>query len=180
MIRSRLNPAMPFALAGCSTPGRMNSMATKNPTVSFDTELAAFGNNTGIVVPPEAIEALGGGKRPPVDVNVNGYGYRSTVAVMGGQSLISVNADTRKATGLSGGDPISVTLTLNEAPREVEVPPEFAAALQAQPEAETFFAGLSNSLQRYHADQVAGAKTDETRQRRIDKAIALFLDGKKR
>jgi uncharacterized protein YdeI (YjbR/CyaY-like superfamily) len=39
---------------------------------------------------------------------------------------------------------------------------------------------LSNSLQRYHCEQVAGAKSDETRQRRIDKAVALFLAGKKR
>ena len=156
-------------------------MTTKNPaTASFDTELAAFGNNTGILVPPEAIEALGGGKRPPVDVNLNGYEYRNTVGVIGGQSMISVSAAVRKATGLTGGDPISVTLTLNDAPREVEVPPQLTAALQAHPEAEAFFAGLSNSLQRYHSEQVAGAKTDETRQRRIDKAVALFLAGKKR
>lgn len=78
--------------------------------------MAAFGHKTGIVVPPEAIQTLGGGKRPPVDVNLNGYEYRNTVGVMGGQSMISVSAAIRKATGLTSWDPIGVTLTLNGAP----------------------------------------------------------------
>ncbi len=152
----------------------------KSPSVSFDTTLTAFGNNTGIVVPPEAVDALGAGKRPPVDVEVNGYEYRSTIAVMSGKSLISMSAAVRKETGLGAGDPISVTLTLNETARDVSIPKDFALALGANLGTEEFFAGLSNSLQRYHVDQIAGAKTDETRQRRIDKAIGLFLAGKKR
>ncbi|HEX3090631.1 MAG TPA: DUF1905 domain-containing protein, partial [Ilumatobacteraceae bacterium] len=77
----------------------------------FETTLSAIGNNTGIEVPPEVIDALGAGQRPPVIVNVNGYEYLSTVAVMGGKSLIGVSAAIRKATGLQGGDPITVALT---------------------------------------------------------------------
>ncbi len=42
------------------------------------------------------------------------------------------------------------------------------------------FAGLSNSLQRYHVDTVDGAQTAETRQRRIDRAVALFREGRTR
>ena len=155
-------------------------MPAAPPTVSFETTLTAFGNNTGIVVPPEAVDALGAGQRPPVDVDLNGYRYRTTVATMQGRSLVSVSAAVRKATGLAGGDPITVTLTLNQSPRELEVPDDFAAALEEHPGTEEFFASLANSLQRYHVDQVAGAKTDETRRRRIDKAIGLFLEGKQR
>ncbi len=155
-------------------------MTNSAPSVSFNTTLGGFGENTGIVVPPEAIVALGAGKRPPVDVDVDGYQYRSTVGVMKGQSLISVSAAIRKETGLGAGDPISVTLTLNEAPRVVEIPDDFATALGSNLGCAEFFDALSNSLQRYHLDQIAGAKTDETRQRRIDKAVGLFLEGKKR
>lgn len=61
-------------------------------TASFRTTLSMFGNNTGIEVPEDAIETLGAGKRPSVHVNVNGYAYQSTVGVMGGKYLISVNA----------------------------------------------------------------------------------------
>ncbi len=148
--------------------------------ISFETTLTASGNNTGIEVPDEVIERLGRGRRPPVVVDLDGHEYRSTVAVMGGRHLISVSAAVRAATGLAGGDRVRVTLQVADTPREVVVPADLASAMAAHDPARAFFDGLSNSLQRYHVDQVEGAKTDETRQRRIDKAVALFLGGKKR
>ena len=149
-------------------------------SVTFKTTLSAFGNNTGIEVPKGLIEKLGGGKRPAVIVNVNGYEYRNTVGVMGGKHLISVSAAVRKETGLTGGDPIAVTLTATDEPRPVEIPTDLAAAFKKDPAARKFFDGLSNSLQRYHTDNIKAAKAPETRRRRIDKAIALFLEGKPR
>jgi hypothetical protein len=150
------------------------------PSVAFDTTVTATGNNTGIVVPDNLIDELGAGKRPAVLVNVNGYEYRNTVGVMGGKHMISISAAVRKETGLKGGDPVHVTLTLADTPRDVDVPGDFAAALAADPDAGAFFAALSNSLQRYHVDSVTEAKTAETRQRRIEKAVSLFREGKKR
>jgi hypothetical protein len=149
-------------------------------SVTFDTTVTASGNNTGIVVPGELIERLGAGRRPAVIVNVNGYEYRNTVAVMGGRHLISISSAVRKDTGLKADDPIHVVLTLADTPREVTVPDDFAAALSADPAAEAFFAKLSNSLQRYHVDNISAAKSAETRQRRIEKAISLFQEGKQR
>jgi hypothetical protein len=155
-------------------------MAAKPKSVTFETTVAASGNNTGIVVPDEVIEQLAAGKRPPVLVNVNGYEYRNTVGVMGGRHMISISAAVRNATGLQGGDPIRVTLTVADTAREVDVPADFAAALAADERARAFFERLSNSMQRYHVDNINAAKSADTRQRRIDKAIALFLDGKQR
>jgi hypothetical protein len=155
-------------------------MPSEPNSVTFETTVTAIGNNTGIVVPDDAIAQLAAGKRPPVLVDVNGYEYRNTVGVMGGRSMISISAAVRKATGLAGGDAIRVTLTVAEAPREVVVPDDFAAALAADEQAGAFFAQLSNSLQRYHVGNIDGAKSADTRQRRIDKAVALFRDGKQR
>jgi hypothetical protein len=149
-------------------------------SVTFETTLSASGNNTGIPVPDDVIRQLGHGKRPPVLVKVNGYEYRSTVAVMGGQFLIGLSAAVRAATGLKAGDPITVTLRVAATPREVDVPADFAAALDAQEPARRFFDQLSNSMQRYHADNISAAKAPETRQRRIDKAVGLFLKGRQR
>src|ERR1700753_2459416 len=100
-------------------------------SVTFDTTVTAIGNNTGIEVPADLIEKLGAGKRPAVVVSVNGYEYRVAVGVMGGRHLISVSAAIRKETGLTGGDPVHVVLTVADAPREVTVPDDFAAALAA-------------------------------------------------
>jgi len=155
-------------------------MTDKAASVSFDTTVAATGNNTGIVVPDEVIEQLSAGKRPPVLVNVNGYEYRNTVAVMGGKNMISISAAVRAATGLKAADPIHVTVTVADAPREVAIPEDFAAALAADDQAGAFFGKLSNSVQRYHIDSITAAKSADTRQRRIDKAIALFRAGKQR
>ena len=149
-------------------------------STTFETTVAGSATKTGIVVPPEAVEALGAGRRPPVLVELAGHAYRSTVAVMGGQCMVGVSAAVRTATGLTAGDPVRVTLTLAQSPREVEVPPDLAAALAADEVAGAFFAGLSNSLQRYHVDTITGAKTAETRQRRLDRAVELFRSGRKR
>jgi hypothetical protein len=155
-------------------------MAGNPNSVTFETTVAATGNNTGIVVPDEVIEQLAAGRRPPVLVNLNGYEYRNTVGVMGGKHMISISAAVRSATGLTAGDPIRVTLTVADGPQEVTVPADFAAALAASEQAAAFFGTLSTSMQRYHVDSITAAKSADTRQRRIDKAIALFLDGKQR
>ncbi|MEO8850949.1 MAG: YdeI/OmpD-associated family protein [Allobranchiibius sp.] len=152
----------------------------KSEGVTFETTLTVSGNNTGIVVPDAVIEQLGRGRVPPVLVTVNGYEYRSTVAVMGGRSLIGVSAAVRAGTGLKGGDSVSVMLRVADTPREVMVPADFAAAMQDEEPARRFFDGLSNSLQRYHVDNINAAKSPQTRQRRIDKSVGLFLAGKQR
>jgi Bacteriocin-protection, YdeI or OmpD-Associated/Domain of unknown function (DUF1905) len=155
-------------------------MASKPKSATFETTVAATGNNTGIVVPAEVIEQLAAGKRPAVLVDVNGYEYRNTVGVMGGRHMIGISAAVRNATGLKAGDPIRVTLTVADTPPEVNVPADFAAALAADERARAFFDKLSNSMQRYHVDNINAAKSADTRQRRVDKAVALFLDGKQR
>ena len=146
--------------------------------VSFKTTLHQMGNNTGIVVPPEMVEKLGGGKKPAVNVTVNGFAYRGSIGTMAGQSMISFSSDKRAATGLKGGEPISVTLELDEAPRVMEVPPDLQKALNADKTAKAFFATLSYSNQRRHIDPINAAKSPETRARRIEKSVALFHDGK--
>ncbi len=139
--------------------------------VSFESTILGFGNNTGIEVPAEALDALGAGKRPPVMVKVGGYNYPSTVGTMGGRSLISLSKAHRDASGLRAGDAVTVELTLESGPREVEVPAPLQAALEAAALDEQFTA-LSYSKRKEHARQVADAKTDATRDRRIEKVLA--------
>jgi len=138
----------------------------------FETRMSQTGNNTGIEVPPEVIQALGAGKKPPVVVTVNGYEYRNTVAVMGGKYMISFSSDKRAATGIGGGDPIVVDLELDTAPRTLEVPDDLVAALDAAPGAREAFDALSPSARKAHVTAVEGAKAAETRQRRIDGIVA--------
>jgi hypothetical protein len=135
---------------------------------------------TGIQVPEEVIQALGSGKRPAVTVTINGYTYRSTVAVLGGRYMVGVSAEHRAGAGVAGGDEVEVDVDLDTAPRAVDVPADFAAALAAEPEARRTFDGLSYSNKSWHVLQVEGAKTDETRQRRITKSVDTLKQGRAR
>jgi hypothetical protein len=100
---------------------------------------------TGIRVPDEIVEALGSGKRPAVTITINGYTYRSSIAVLGGAYMVGLNADNRIGAGVAGGDEVDVDIELDTAPREVIVPDDFAAALDAVPAARRTFEGLSYS-----------------------------------
>jgi Bacteriocin-protection, YdeI or OmpD-Associated/Domain of unknown function (DUF1905) len=147
----------------------------------FRTTILQTGKTTtGIQVPDDVLEALGAGRRPAVKVTVNGYTYRSTVAVMGGTPMISLSAEHRAASGLAGGDDVEVDLELDTAPRQVDVPPDLAAALDAEPAARRTFDALSHSNKSWHVLQITGAKTDETRQRRIAKSIDALRQGRPR
>lgn len=132
----------------------------------FESVMFQQGNNTGIEVPPEIVDALGAGKRAPVVVSVNGFEYRSTIAVMGGRYLIAFSSDKRAASGISGGDAITVDLEVGTAPRTVEVPEDLAAAL-AEADARAAFDALAPSARKAHVTNVEGAKAPETRARRV-------------
>jgi hypothetical protein len=147
----------------------------------FHTTLLQSGKTaTGIRIPDEIVEGLGAGKKPPVRVTINGYTYRSTVAVMGADFMVGVNADNRAGAGVAGGDEIDVDIELDTAPREVSVPADLAAALDAEPDARRTFDALSYSNKSWHTLQVDGAKTDETRQRRIAKSVEILREGRPR
>ncbi len=135
---------------------------------------------TGFQVPDDVVAALGSGKRPAVVVRIGSYEYRSTVAPMGGASYLPLAAEHREAAGLAAGDEIDVSVELDTAPRTVDVPPDLAAALDAEPEARAFFNGLSNSNKKWHVLSVLGAKTDETRRRRVEKSVAMLREGRAR
>jgi hypothetical protein len=133
---------------------------------------------TGIQIPDEVIEALGSGRRPAVKVTINGFTYRSTVAVMGGAYMVGVSAENRAGAGVAGGDEVDVDIELDTAPREVTVPAGLAAALDAEPAARRTFDGLSYSNKSWHVLQYTGAKTDETRQRRLSRSIDALKEGR--
>jgi hypothetical protein len=140
--------------------------------------LSAGKTAAGIEVPPAIVDALGAGRRPPVRVTVGSYTYRSTVAVMGGVYMIGLSNEVRRNAVVSAGETVDFEVELDTAPREVDVPADFAAALDAEPDARRFFDGLSYSNRSRFVLSINDAKTPETRQRRIDKSVASLRDGK--
>ena len=128
---------------------------------------------TGMSVPESVVAKLGAGKRPPVVVTINGYTYRTTIAPMGGRYLIGVSAEHRNGAGVQAGDKLTVSVELDTAPREVEVPKYLADALR-KAGVRAAFDKLSYTHRKEHVRAIEDAKTDATRERRIAKAIEML------
>jgi hypothetical protein len=135
---------------------------------------------TGIEVPDEVVAGLGSSKRPAVRVTIRDHTYRSTIASMGGRYMLPVSAEHRSSAGVAAGDEVDVEIELDTEPREVTVPPDFVDALSRNPDAKRFFDGLSYSQRQWHVLSIEGAKTEQTRQRRIAKALSALGEGRAR
>jgi hypothetical protein len=143
--------------------------------MKFRATVEATGKTTtGIEVPENVLAALAAGRRPPVAVTINDYTYRTTIGTMGGRQLLSVSAEVRATAGVGAGDHVEVELTLDTAPRAIELPTDLAAALDAP--LRRSFDEMSYSRKQRLIAPIELAKTPETRQRRITKAIAEIRD----
>ena len=148
---------------------------TSAKRLTFRTTIKSAGKTaTGIVIPNDIVDALNHGKRPPVKVTMNNKTYRSTVAVMGGEYMVGVSAQNRELTGVAAGDEVDVHLELDTETREIIVPADLAKALKREPDAKQFFDALSNSMKNWHVAALEGAKTSETRTRRLDKSMDML------
>ena len=135
-------------------------------------------NATGMVIPPEVVEGLGAGKRPAVKVTLNGsYTYRNTIAVMGGAYMIGVSAEHRAGAGVKAGDMLEVELELDTEKREVDVPADLAAAIDAAPAARSYFDTLSYSKKLALVNKM-NVKNPGLRKERIESTVAQLLTGK--
>ncbi len=133
---------------------------------------------TGIQVPDEVVTSLGSSKKPPVRIQIGDYSYRSTVASMSGKYMIPLSSEHRQGAGVAAGDEVEVEIELDTAPREVTVPPDFLSELDLNPNAKQFFEGLSYSNKLRIVLSIEGAKTVETRQRRIANAASMLSEGR--
>ena len=127
---------------------------------------------TGIPVPDEVVASLGPGKRHAITVTINGHSYRSSVAPYRGKYMIALSAENREKAGVAGGDEVEVAIELDDQPRTVQEPEALTAALADDQAARSAFDGLSYSNQRRHVLAIDGAKTDATRQKRLDAVLA--------
>ena len=140
--------------------------------MKFKTKIVQTGNNTGIEISEEQLEELGGGIRPLVEVTLNNYTYRSAVGKMGNRFMISLSAENRKNAQVLGGDELEVIIELDTKPRTVEVPIELQQELDKDQIKKEKFEKLAPSKKKVMALSVASAKTDETRDRRIQKILS--------
>ena len=129
------------------------------------------GNATGVAVPEDVWHQLTPARRAAVTVTLGAATYRSSVGFYKGAYMLPVSAANRAAAGVAAGDTVDITLELDTAPREVEVPPALAAAFETEPAAQAGWASLPPGQQKAHATSITDAKTDATRDKRVAKVV---------
>jgi Bacteriocin-protection, YdeI or OmpD-Associated/Domain of unknown function (DUF1905) len=149
--------------------------------IRFRAQLQPRGPAAAVVLDDAQVAVVGeGAKRFPVVATVNGYTWRTSVTRMGGEFLLGLNKQVRQGAGVDAGDEVEVTVELDAAPREVEVPEALAAALAADPGARASFERMAFSHRKEYARWVGEAKQEETRQRRVRQALEMIRAGKTR
>lgn len=137
---------------------------------SYETIILGFGNHAAIEIPAKNLAEIGGNKRAPLKVTLNGYTYQSTAAVMDGKVLVVFPTKDRQASGVAAGDRVLVTLELDAGYRNVDMPLELQDTLKKH-NLNNVFHDLPYSKRKEFARQIAEAKTPETKARRLDKII---------
>jgi hypothetical protein len=150
-------------------------------SVRFTATLVPRGPAAAVVLDSKQVAAVGeGAKRFPVVATVNGYTWRTTITRMRGEFLLGLSRAVRQEAGVEAGDTVDVNVELDTAPREVEVPAALAKALSEDSEARATFDQLAYTHRKEYARWIDEAKRDETRQRRLAKALEMLRQGKTR
>lgn len=145
----------------------------------LDVDVRPTGKTTAtVIVTQEQVDAIRGSQgraRVPLVITYRGTQYRTSVSVYRGEWMVVVNREMREG-GLVPGHTYTVDIALDSAERTVEVPPDLDAALQAAGLRQAFDA-LAYSHRREHVRAIEDAKKPETRQRRVDAAVAKVASG---
>jgi Bacteriocin-protection, YdeI or OmpD-Associated/Domain of unknown function (DUF1905) len=145
----------------------------------FRARLRTSGHGAGghlVEVPDEVVAALGGRGRIPVQARFNGVPYRGSIVKMGGVMMLGVTKAVMAEAGAGPGDVLDVVVENDEAPREVEVPPELTKALKRNRAARSVWDGLSFSHRREYVGYIVEAKKEETRARRVERTIQALTE----
>ena len=135
------------------------------------------GGGIALRLPFDPKEAFGKA-RAPVRVTIDEHPpFPTTVMVYSGVPWIGLRKGQIAEMGLQAGEPVEVRVELDDAPREVDVPAEFATALQADPEAAAAYEKLSFTHRKEYARWVSEAKREPTRQDRAAKTIERLKAG---
>lgn len=135
------------------------------------TVLEGHGPAAAIVLTDEQVASLGAGKAFPVVVDFGDRSIRLRLSRMGGQNFIGFSKASRAEAGVEIDEEIEVTIRPDAEERVIEIPPALALALDADPAVRAAFENLPPSKRKEMARQIAEAKAEETRSRRLQKVI---------
>ncbi|WP_058187985.1 YdeI/OmpD-associated family protein [Terracidiphilus gabretensis] len=137
------------------------------------------GDSCSVYFPHDAEKEFGTRGRVPVKATFDGVPYSGSLMKYGSvQHLIPVIEAIRAQIDKNIGDTIDVTITRDETERTIETPEDFTKLLKKE-KLQAIFETLSYSHRKEYVRWITEAKKEETRQRRLIKAVEMLRDGVK-
>jgi hypothetical protein len=136
---------------------------------------------TFVVLPREVSEKLPRRGRTSIEGSINGYGFQATLEPDGQLShWLRVDKALRDAAGVDIGDVVALEVAAVEQEPEPELPPDFAAALAANPAARAVWHDTTTIARLDWIHWATSAKQAKTRTQRISDACDMLASGKRR
>ena len=135
------------------------------------------GGGAHILFPYDTEKEFGTKGRVPIQATFNGIPYTGSLVKYGHpQHMLGLLKAIREQIGKGPGDTIDVVLWKDEAPRVVEVPAAFQAAMK-KAGVLAAFEKLSYTHRKEYCRWITEAKKEETRTARLTKAIDMLKKG---
>jgi Domain of unknown function (DUF1905)/Bacteriocin-protection, YdeI or OmpD-Associated len=132
------------------------------------------GGGAYVVFPYDVQQEFGTRGRVAVKATFDGVPYEGSLIKYGvPQHILPVLKAIREKTGKNVGDALEVVLWRDEGERTVEIPDDLAAMMHREG-LTPFFEGLSLSHRREYVRWITEAKREETRAKRLEKAVQMM------
>jgi hypothetical protein len=139
----------------------------------------AGGGGAYILFPYDMDKEFGTPGRVPVRATFDGVAYTGSLVKHGQpRHMLGVLKGIREEIGKKPGDTVDVVLWKDEEERTVEVPAEFQKLLKKEGLLPVF-EKLSYTHRKEYCRWIEEAKKEETRSRRLEKAVAMLQKGVK-
>ncbi len=149
--------------------------------MEFEARLVPSKRGSGgawVELPPETSDVFDTRARFPIIATFNGVSYRGSTMPMGdGTFCVGLTRAVQSAAGVEVGDVVHVVIARDDGERTVDVPTDFAQALD-QAGIRKRFDGMAFTHRKEYVRWIEDAKLSETRLRRIATAVSMIGEGK--
>ena len=144
-------------------------------TYKFTARIEEGGQGGAFLYFPYDVEQEFGTKgRVAVKATIDGVAYTGSLFKYAApQHVLGVKKEIREEIGKGPGDRVEVVLRKDDDVREVEVPAEFKRLMKKEGLL-SFFESLSYTHRKEYCRWIIEAKKEETRARRLEKAVAML------
>lgn len=147
---------------------------------TFRATIEPLGRGRGrLVLPFDPAEVWGARQRYHVTGTVDGHGLRGPVRQDAGSFVLQLGVAWMRDRGISPGRKVSVSLTV-EGPQRQSLAPDISAALEASPDAASFFDSLATFYRKGYLTWVDATKRrPDVRAQRIAEMVRLLKAGRR-